>query len=155
MRTSGAVARAAFLFGVVFAIGFLGASAVEAQGRRGGGGGAMQALHYDKTKEMTVTGTVDEVLPRQGRVGGSGTHVRLKTDSGMVDVHLGPSNWLENQKYEFAKGDALEVTGSRTTIDGVDSLIAREVRKGQTTMTLRNEQGMPAWAGRGRAGGAK
>jgi hypothetical protein len=32
-------------------------------------------------------------------------------------------------------------------IEGADALIAREVKKGGKTLTLRDAQGVPAWSG--------
>ncbi len=124
------------------------AAAAMAQPRRGPG---MGMPRYDKTTETTLHGTVEEVQSHQGRVGGTGTHLLLKTDDGTVDVHLGPTNWLTDRKYEFAKGDHLQVLGSKVTIDGADAFIAREITKGDAKIVLRDENGIPEWAG-GRRG---
>lgn len=102
---------------------------------------------YDKTTETTLQGIVQEVQSQRGRMGGTGTHLLLATDSGVVDVHLGPSNWLSEKKYEFAAGDHLQVLGSKVKINGSDALIAREIKKGDATTVLRNEDGIPQWAG--------
>jgi hypothetical protein len=58
---------------------------------------------------------------------------------------------LEKEKFTFAKGDQIEVTGSKVKIGAVDALLAREVKKGDKTLTLRNAQGVSAWS-RGRRG---
>ncbi len=102
---------------------------------------------YDKTTETTLAGTVEEVQSHQGRGGGTGTHLLLKTETGTIDVHVGPTNWLAGQKYEFATGDRLEVLGSKVTIDGVDGFIAREIKKGDVKMVLRDAAGIPYWSG--------
>ncbi len=104
---------------------------------------------YDKATEVTLSGTVQEVQSHQGRMGMSGTHLMLNTSSGVVDVHVGPTNWLATQKYEFAQGDQLEIVGSRVKMEGQDAFLAREIKKGGVTMTLRNENGIPVWAGSG------
>lgn len=123
------------------------ASMASAQGRPGPG---MGMPRYDKTTEVTVKGTVEAVVPQQGRMGMGGTHLTFKTETGQYDVHLGPAAWLSEKKYDFAKGDALEVVGSSLTINGEKALIAREITKGDVTITLRNADGIPAWSGRGR-----
>ncbi len=105
---------------------------------------------YDKATETTLRGTVQEVQSHQGRMGGTGTHLLLKTETGLVDVHVGPTNWLADKKYTFANGDALQVLGSKVTIDGKDAFLAREITKGEAKMVLRNENGIPAWSGAGR-----
>ena len=37
--------------------------------------------------------------------------------------------------------------GSRVTVQGKPELIAAEVRKGDETLRLRDESGVPAWSG--------
>jgi hypothetical protein len=71
----------------------------------------------------------------------------VKTDKETLEVHLGPTAFLEKEKFTFAKGDQIEVTGSKVKIEGADALIAREVKKGGKTLTLRDAQGVPAWSG--------
>lgn len=117
-----------------------------AQGRRGAG---MGMPGYDRDTETTLSGTVEEVQAHEGRMGMNGTHLVFRTDSGEVEVHLGPSTWLADKKYEFAKGDQLQIVGSKVTIGGQDAFLAREIRNGGVTMTLRNENGIPEWSGRG------
>ncbi len=112
-------------------------------------GCGMGMPRYDKSAEATIAGTVDEVQSHQGRMGGAGTHLRLTTPAGPIDVHLGPTNWLASKNFTVAKGDQIEVTGSKITINGQDALIAREVKHGDATLVLRNETGVPVWSGRG------
>jgi hypothetical protein len=51
----------------------------------------------------------------------------------------------------FAKGDNIEVTGAKVKYEGADAVLAREVKKGDKTLTLRNAAGIPQWSqGRGR-----
>ena len=54
------------------------------------------------------------------------------------------------KKYEIAKGDQLTVIGAKTTVEGRDVLLVREIKKGSETMTFRDANGFPKWAGRGR-----
>ena len=62
----------------------------------------------------------------------------------------GPSWYQTEKKYEIAKGDQMEVTGAKSTVDGRDVLLVREIKKGSETMTFRDAKGFPMWAGRGR-----
>lgn len=126
------------------------ASFAVAQNRPGRG---MGMPRYDKSTEVTLKGTVDAVLPHQARMGmaGTGTHLTLKTDDGVFDVHVGPTNWLSEKKFAFAKGDQIEVVGSSITFNGEKAVIAREITKGDAKITLRDANGIPAWSGRGRA----
>ncbi len=65
----------------------------------------------------------------------------------MLDVHVGPTAWLTEQKFEFAEGDALTIVGSPIKIGDTDAFLAREITKAGKTMTLRNDAGFPLWAG--------
>lgn len=117
-------------------------------------GRGMGMPNYDTTKETTVTGTVQAVNQHTGRMGGmmTGTHLTVETGTGAIDVHVGPTRWLADHKYEFAVGDRVEIVGARVTIDNADAIIAREITKNGQTIQLRNEAGRPLWAGRGRMG---
>jgi hypothetical protein len=109
-----------------------------------------QGRIYDPRTEATVTGTVTDVKTLPSRGGGrglGGTHVLLKTETETVDVRLGPTAFMKEQQFAISPGDTLQVTGSRVTIDGAKALIAREVRRGDATLTLRDATGRPKWAG--------
>lgn len=104
---------------------------------------------FDSATVTTVSGEVAAVRHVGGRRG-AGVHVDLRTADGVLDVHLGPSSFLEKEHLAIAKGDALEVTGSKVTVGGRPALIAQSVKKGAATVTLRDAQGNPAWSRRGR-----
>jgi DNA/RNA endonuclease YhcR with UshA esterase domain len=101
---------------------------------------------YNPATEVTVRGTVEEIRQVTGRRGWAGTHLTLKTDGGSLDVHLGPSNFVAAKKFAISKGDQVEVIGSKVQYQGHDALVAREIKKGNHTLTLRNAQGIPEWS---------
>ncbi len=113
------------------------------------GSGVKRLPRYNHATEMTVTGTVEEVQQHTRNSGWGGTHLTMKTKDGMLDVHLGPSRFLAEKQFTFSKGDSLEVTGSKIPYDGGEALVAREVKKGDKTLTLRDASGIPLWS-RGR-----
>ena len=119
------------------------AAAAYAQGMRGGG-------NYNPATEATLTGTVDEVktMPSPGK-GGGGVHFMLNTGTGMMTVHVGPASFVSSKNFTFAKGDRLTVAGSKVTMDGQEVVIAREIKKGDQVLTLRDAKGFPLWSGRG------
>jgi hypothetical protein len=103
---------------------------------------------YNPATVETVAGTIesiDRIAPMKGMA--SGVHVTLKTEKGSVSVHLGPEWYVERLDTKLAKGDSLEVKGSQITYDGKSAIIAAEVRKGDAVLKLRDENGVPAWAG--------
>ncbi len=58
--------------------------------------------------------------------------------------------FVSDKGFSFAKGDAVEVTGSKVTLTGKEYVIAREVVKDGKTLTLRDKNGIPEWAGQGK-----
>ncbi len=110
---------------------------------------------YDPKTVETVSGqvaNVQQVHHKGGgrRGGGYGVHVRLKTDTGEIWVHLGPGWYLDQKGLKIAAGDHIEVRGSRVTLEGQPAIIAAEVKKGGQSLKLRDDAGVPAWGGRGR-----
>ena len=112
----------------------------------GGGPGPGRHRIYNPATETTVKGTVEEVKTVAGRGAGTGLHLALKTESGILDIHLGPAAYLQKQNFQLAKGDQVEVTGSKVQFQGHDAIIAREVKKGDKVLTLRDANGFPAWS---------
>src|SRR5690348_6702706 len=75
---------------------------------------------YNPATEITVTGTIEAANQITGRQGWGGTHLQLKTESETLDVHVGPSWFLSQNKVTFAKGDQIEVTGSKVKFANAD-----------------------------------
>lgn len=116
-----------------------------------GTGAARGERTYDPKTVATLRGPVTAitVVPAPGGSAG-GTHVTLEAGDRTVDVHLGPTWFLQREGFELAKGDSIEATGSLIHADGDTFLVAREVRKGDKVLKLRDERGVPVWSGRGR-----
>lgn len=134
------ILKIAFLATAVCALAF-------AQPPAGGMKKGMRMPRYDASTEITVTGTVQDVLhPQMGRM--EGTHLLLKTETETLEVHLGPSSFVSGKGFSFAKGDSVQVLGSKVTVGGNPAVLAREVTKDGKTLTLRDKTGRPLWAGR-------
>ena len=121
------------------------ATSIYAQGGMRQGGG-----NYNPATETTLTGTIDSVktMPSQGR-GGGGLHLLLTATSGPIEVEVGPASFVASKNVTFAKGDAVTVVGSKVTMAGQTVVIAREIKKGDQVLTLRDAKGFPLWSGRG------
>ena len=108
---------------------------------------------YDPKTVETITGTVESVehVPSsKGRAGG--VHLLVRTDGETVSVHLGPSWYVDKQDVKIARGDRVDVTGSRVTVSGKAALIAAKVKKGDKVLHLRDDRGVPHWSERGGRG---
>jgi hypothetical protein len=118
---------------------------------RGGGGWGMQGAYgrmYDPKTVETLKGEVTAVelfTPMSGMH--SGVHLQLKTAKETINVHLGPSWYIENQDTKIEAQDKIEVKGSRVMIEGKPAIIAAEIKKGSEVLKLRDETGAPYWAG--------
>jgi hypothetical protein len=107
---------------------------------------------YDPAKAETIQGqvvSVEQVAARRGP--GAGVIVKLTTGSETIAVHLGPSWFLDKQEMKIAAGDTVAVTGVKTMRRGQDVFLAGEVKKDGAVLKLRDDQGVPVWAGWRRA----
>jgi hypothetical protein len=110
--------------------------------------GAAAGGVYDPETVSTVRGKASVVTVVSGRGGRTGgTHVILESAEQTLDVRLGPTWFLEREGVEIAQGDSLEVTGSVIGSDDDSFLIARELKKGDKVVTLRDQNGVPLWSG--------
>ena len=121
------------------------------RGWRGSGGWGMndsyQRNYNPATVEM-ISGTVesvDKVTPVKGMY--SGIHLMVKTEKETISVDLGPEWYIERLDTKIEKGDKIQVKGSKVTLSGKPAIIAAEVKKGDSTLVLRDSAGIPAWAG--------
>jgi hypothetical protein len=136
--------------GMVALVGLLGlvlANGVWAQPGMGPGGGGRM---YNPQTVETLTGNVVSVESIPGKGGGRsyGVHLTLKTDKETIPVHLGPSWYIDKQNIKIEPKDKVEVTGSRVSFEGKPTIIAAEVKKGDKVLKLRDQAGIPMWAGR-------
>lgn len=102
---------------------------------------------YDVATEASFKGSVEEVRDRACLVsGGTGAHIVLKLSDGKtIEVHLGATKFVKDYELVFTKGDVVEVIGSKVKFEGVDTIFAREVRRGNDTFVFRDKQGNPIW----------
>jgi hypothetical protein len=139
---------------ILIALAIAGLSATPAAWAQQPGGGGPSARTYNTNTVETLKGevvSVEKTTPPQGR--GPGVHVVLKTGMETIPVHLGPASYVEQKTPRIEVKDAVEVTGSRVTLEGKPAIIAASVKKGGEVLKLRDEAGRPVWAGgRGRRG---
>lgn len=124
------------------------AQGMKWRGSGGWGPGTAYGRIYDAKTVETVSGEVvkvDRITPMRGM--SSGVHLVVKTDKGDVSVHLGPQWYLENQDVKIEPKDKVEIKGSRVTVQGQPAILAAEVKKGDAILKLRDEAGVPMWAG--------
>jgi hypothetical protein len=133
---------------IVFASDALAQGGPRWKGSGGWGAGHPYGRMYDPKTVETVKGEVvkvDRLTPMKGM--SAGIHLLVKTEKEEISVHLGPEWYLLNQDVKIGPGDVVEIKGARTTFQGKAAIIAAEVRKGTDTLKLRDDAGVPVWAG--------
>jgi hypothetical protein len=122
--------------------------AMKWRGSGGWGPGTPYSRIYDPAKVETVSGTVEAVetvKPMKGMY--PAVALILKTDKETIPVHLGPEWYITRLDTKIAKGDTIEVKGSRVTIAEKPVIIAAEIKKGDNVLALRDGAGVPVWSG--------
>ncbi len=99
---------------------------------------------YDRANEVAVQGTVVEVRHMTRAGNPYGTYLLLQTESSVLRVHLGSQAWAARKSRRLSPGEPVEVLGAFARYGNSQILLAREVRKGETTLTFRNERGFPS-----------
>lgn len=161
LKTSFAVA-VVLLLTAAFSLAQMGPGPGRGRGR------GMRGPLYNTATEITVSGMVEEVqqiTPQQRAQGNAGTpmcgmcprgwtgtHLSLKTGDSTMIVHVGPAPYLASKNFSVAKGDEVTITGSKVQYQGNDFLIAKEIKKGDQVLTLRDANGFPLWSGPRRGG---
>ncbi len=103
---------------------------------------------YDPVTVIHVTGTVIRVheAPPNNPLGG--LHLLIGTDTAEIETYLGPVDFLKQFEISFSEGNAVEVIGSRIAFGSGYVVLAREVRKGEVCLYLRDNSGHPNWPAR-------
>jgi hypothetical protein len=108
--------------------------------------GAAYMLSFDPATLQTVEGTVVRIhqVPHPN-VWLTGVQLGLRTHDGEISVHLGPSWFIDNQELHLEVEDHVSVTGSHVRPNGVETIVATDVRRGDELLHLRAPDGMPVW----------
>ena len=103
-------------------------------------------LKYDPMAEVVVVGVVEDVQVFLCSLSaGLGTHLALRTETGMLIVHVAPTAFLMSHEFPITKGDQVEIVGSKVRYRGADALIARTITRRNQTFIFRRPDGKPLW----------
>lgn len=114
---------------------------------RGAAAGLLTA-NYNPQTITTVKGAVESLgtlPPSAPRMMSAIRSAVLKTEQGNITVYLCPDWYLNQQKIPLKVGDRLEVTGSKVTMEGQPAIIAKNLKKGDITVSIRDDQGGSLW----------
>ena len=106
-----------------------------------------KAPKYDKATEVKLKGTVVDVRDYQCPISGTmGAHLTLKLQDGTsIELHLAATKYVKSYEMVFSKGDEIEVTGSKVKFNDADTILAREITRGQDSFVFRDGDGKPVW----------
>ena len=97
-------------------------------------------LDYNAAHEMTLTGTVQEVVSKHVLGSPVGLHLLVADEKGTMDVHLGTYVTKETREALHA-GLPIQVVGATETLHGQQVLLARQIIFGGRMVTLRSKTG--------------
>jgi hypothetical protein len=100
---------------------------------------------YEAATVIDVDATVIETREVARHFTLGGIHLTVKIESETTDVYLGPVDYLKEFDITFAQGDKIEIIGSKVKFDGARTVLARQVRRDETTLYLRDAKGKPHW----------
>lgn len=99
---------------------------------------------YDPTTVLSISGTVQDVRELSEPPALKGIHVTL-VEKRAMQVYVAPAPFLRAYAITFAKGDTLHISGSKVRFRGTDLVLAREVRRDNDVLVVRDEKGNPYW----------
>lgn len=113
-------------------------------------GEPQQEPRYDGASVVDVDMIVVEV--REVAKGNplAGVHLLARPDTTRgepepVDVYIAPAAFLKMMEFSFRPRDRLEVKGSKVKMGSAYVILASEVRRGDSTVYIRDRGGEPVW----------
>ncbi|MDR3702041.1 MAG: hypothetical protein P4L56_20500 [Candidatus Sulfopaludibacter sp.] len=110
-----------------------------------GGQPSPEEPRYDPATTVEFTGVViaSREVPRGSPM--HGLHLTVENGKDSFDVYLGPMDFMKQFNFTFGKGDRIDAVGSRLKLGGTTVVLAREVRRQNQTVYLRDSGGNPYW----------
>ncbi len=109
-------------------------AATESQPARGVVG------QYDAAHEMTINGTVQQVITKHTVGAAPGMHLTVNGTAGTVDVHVGPY-LSKSMQQALRAGSPIQIVGAMVTIRCKQLFLARYVMITGQTITVRSNTG--------------
>jgi hypothetical protein len=105
-----------------------------------------QDLRYDPATVIDVTGIVEDIRETTTPPALRGLHLFMKPENGgQLDAYLGPTWFVKEFVSNFGRRSEVQVIGSKVKFGTSAVVLAREVRKGEITLYLRDKRGNPFW----------
>lgn len=72
----------------------------------------------------------------------------MEFEDEIIEVHLGPSWYIDRQFKPFKAGEEITVRGSRIDYNNQEILVAQTIKRGKKKFKLRDDEGSPFWNSR-------
>jgi len=95
---------------------------------------------YDAAHEITINGTVQEVVTKHALGSPAGMHLLVSRAESTVDAHVG-SFLTKDVQEALHTGLPIQIVGAMEEIHGKQYLLARQLIFGGHTVAVRNERG--------------
>jgi hypothetical protein len=96
---------------------------------------------YDQSREITLTGTLQQLVTHPAKGTPMGLHLLVSTDGNVVDAHVGPYLSKANQE-ALRVGQPIQIVGVNENVHGKNVLLARQLVYGGRQVNVRNERGL-------------
>lgn len=95
---------------------------------------------YNASHELTVTGTVQQVVTKHAMGSPAGMHLLVAGPEGVVDAHVGPF-MSKDTREALHTGLPIQIVGAMENLRGKQYLMARQLVFGGRTVTVRSRTG--------------
>jgi hypothetical protein len=102
---------------------------------------ALDGARYNVAAETMWEG----VVASQGHVVNGLVFFPLSTEDGMMEVEIGPRDFVARSGFNLKTGEMVTVIGAPAIEDGRDVVLAREVRTMRAVLVVRDRNGLPRW----------
>lgn len=104
---------------------------------------------FDTESLEEVTGNIVEVFySKESSYNSRGVILFLAVEEDILEVHLGPSWYINRQFKGFKHGEEITVTGSKVEFRNKEIIVAQILERGNKKFQLRDHQGSPLWESR-------
>jgi len=103
---------------------------------------------FDVTAPVDITGKitkVETVTNGKGRRG-SGIHLTVADGDKQLPIRLGPSAYLDSNRWEFKEGENITVKAFKGTGNDNGVFFASQITRNGEQLTLRDQNGFPKWS---------
>lgn len=109
------------------------------------------SIHQEKgrqaLKQETLKGRIADVRVEELCMGARNVlQWKLKAETGEFWINVGPTAFVDDRKFPFALGDEVTVKGTIHEVDTQKVVVAYEIDRNGSKLTLRDAKGRPAWA---------